>query len=219
MTEPNTTGVITPDTATTPAITPPVAAAAAAPIAPATTVQSEPEWLGGRVAQAKRSAEADLLKTLGVATADEAKAAIATAKAKADADKTAEQRATETAARLTKAEETLLAQHKAMTGFAASQMGALTPEQQAAVKAVAGEDAGMQLSAITALRPTWSAAQVAALAAAGAAATTAPAAGAPNGAAPAPQNARAVYEQMRVTNPFAAAAFGAAHPEVYIPKQ
>jgi hypothetical protein len=39
--------------------------------------------------------------------------------------------------------------------YAAGQMGALTAEQQAAVKAVAGDDAGRQLSAIEALRPTW----------------------------------------------------------------
>jgi hypothetical protein len=74
-----------------------------------------------------------------------------------DSQKTEQQKLEEQAAEGTKLKEQL-------AGYASTQMATLTPEQQAAVKAVAGEDPGRQLNAIETLRPTWAAPPAAAAA-------------------------------------------------------
>ena len=85
---------------TPPAGTPPPATPAATPPAP----EKDPDWLGKRIANAKKSAEADVLKQLGVTDVEAAKKAIADLKAKEDAEKTAAQKAAELATKLTAAE-------------------------------------------------------------------------------------------------------------------
>lgn len=192
----------------------PVAPAAVPPI-------GEPEWLPKRIEQARKNAEAETLKALGVDSLDAAKSAIAAAKAKAESEKGYETRATEAtaqAAALAAENARLLDSTKE---YAARMMVGLTAEQQTAVKALAGEDPARTLSTISALAPTWANAEAAKAAAAASVVkpTTAPAAGAPNGAAPPAPTHRSTYEAMRITNPFAAAAYGDANPEVYEPKK
>jgi hypothetical protein len=115
-------------------------------------------------------------------------------------------------AKATRAEEL----EQQLATYAAGQMGALTAEQQAAVKAVAGDDAGRQLSAIDALRPTWAqpaqgdgaagqqagqpGAQPAAKPPVAPATTTHTGATPPAGAAP-PEDLAAKDERLRKTNP------------------
>lgn len=214
----NPAAVTPPATPATPAagappaiLTPPGAASPTAP-----TVEpkvGDPDWLNGRIAKAKQSAESALLKSLGVATADEAKAAIEAAKAKADAEKTAAERAAELKAKLDGESAKTAEQGKIIAEYAARQMVGLTAEQTAAVKAIAGDDPGKQLSTIAALQPTWAKTDASSSTAQSATAPktapdTAPGHTAPNGAATSPPNARAAYEAARKVNPFAAAEYG-----------
>jgi hypothetical protein len=93
-------------------------------------------------------------------------------------------------------------------------LGVLTAEQQAAVKAIAGEDPAKQLQAITALGPTWSSTPAPA-----APANTAPPPGPPGAEPHSPPDHRAVYESERAKNPFAAAAYGLRNSsEVFKPR-
>lgn len=216
------------------AVVVPAAATAAAPVVPAAapTVPNvgDPDWLNGRIAQAKQSAAAEakaaVLAELGVTNPEEAKTAIAAAKSAAEANKTAETRAAELKAKLDGETAKVSAQGTIIAEMAGRQMGVLTAEQSAAVKAIAGDDAGAQLRAIAALQPTW-AKPVAAAAlttpAAGAATApalnTAPGHTAPNGAAGSPPDQRAVYDQLQKQNPFAAAEHGLRHSgDVYKPR-
>jgi len=70
-----------------------------------------------------------------------------------------------------------------LAGYAASEMAKLSPERQAAVRSVAGDNPGSQLDVIRAFLPTW----LSAPAAAPAAPAAAPAAPAAAPAAPPPQ--------------------------------
>lgn len=216
MTEPNTAPGTTPDAPQTPVQNPPPAAKTEEP-------KAEPKdsaWFNKRIEQAKTSERNALLKELGVANVDEAKAFAKAAKDKAEAEKSATQKADELAKSLEaeRAEKaTLLASTKE---YAARMMVGLTDEQKAAVVALAGEDPAKQVSTIAALSPTW--AKGDAKAGDGAdkpgVTNTAPPPGAPNGSTPPPATPRAAYESIRQTNPFAAAVFGHANPDVYQPK-
>lgn len=221
----NPVGTPAPATLVVPVIAPvaPVPAPIAAPAVPVTPPADgavDPAWLKGRLDRERAKGANEALSAAGFATTDEAKAAGAAAKAAADANKTAEQRATEANALATTEKQRADTALAAVKEHAARQIGALTAEQQAAVKAVAGDDSVMQLRTIDALRPTW---PTPATPAAGGetvvAPTTAPSGGAPNGSAPAPANARTQYEALRASNPFEAAAFAQTHPEVYEPKK
>ena len=196
----------------------PVLAPAPAPAAPAVAPPSaDPEWLNGRIAQAKQSAQAELLKSLGVQNVDDVKAAIASANAKAEAEKTAETRAAELKSRLDAETARAGEQGKVIAEFAGRQMGVLTAEQKSAVMAIAGDDAGAQLRAIAALQPTWAAPTAVVTPPA---VDTAPGHTAPSATNPgSPPNHRAAYEAAQKTNPFAAAEYGLRHQdEVYKPR-
>lgn len=197
------------------------AAPPAAPAAPAAPPAEDPNWLKPRLERERNAGIKQVLKDAGFESIEDAKAAATAAKAAADANKTATQKATELASQLTSQTARADALSAIATEHAARMMVGLTAEQQAAVKSLAGDDPAKQLATIGALAPTWgkAAADAAtkAATAAAATATTAPAGGAPNGTAPPPATARAVYEQQRAENPFAAAAFGAANPQVYTP--
>jgi hypothetical protein len=92
-------------------------------------------------------------------------------------------------------------------------MMALTPEQQAAVKALAKDDPAEQLRTITALQPTW-ATQVAAPAAkppATPASGTAPSHTAPDATVISQSDHKAVHAALLKSNPFAAAQYATEH--------
>lgn len=228
--------ILAPEGTDAPAGGTPAIPAAATPTAPAAAVTpaaptaGEPEWLNGRIAQAKKSAEADLLKSLGFANADEAKKAGEAARKASEAEKTGAEKAAEFKTKLEAetAEKKRLAD--TVAEHAARMLMVLTPEQQKAVKDIAGDDSAAQLRAIGALQPTWvkardeaaaatAAATKAAATAAGTtttpAATTSPAPTAPAGTTTSPPNHRAAYQAMRSANPFAAAQYADEHPEAY----
>ncbi len=223
-------GTTTPPAGTAPApaqpapASPPAAAPAPAP-APATppAPEQEPGWIKERLERAKGAAEKALLDQLGVTDPAAAKAAIEAARAAEEANKTAEQRAADAAAKLTQTEADRNRLNTVATEHAGRMMGVLTEEQQNAVKAIAGDDPAAQLNAIGVLGPTWAKQADAAAAAAAeatrvaaAAAGTAPAAPQPGGGAPgSPPDTTATYTAMKAKNPFAAAAYGAQHSEVY----
>jgi hypothetical protein len=136
----------------------PVTPAAAAPAAPAgATIELSNTALNDRIAQAKRAAQADLLKELGVADVAAAKTRIAAAQAAEDASKTQAQKDAEAIARLTPLAQQVESARATFATIAADQMSGLTDVQQAAVKALAGDDPALQINAIKALRPSWGA--------------------------------------------------------------
>lgn len=230
------TDVATPAPAPTAApapLPPPVApasiVAAPAPVQPPPAPPGEaadpgdgslPKWVAARLEQAKRSAAADVLRTIGAETPEAAKAAVERAKAAADAEKSAADRAaeaTQRAATLQKERDDL---HSTVGVYAAAQLSALTAEQRAAVTALAGDNPAAQLRTIDALRPTWAVAPppppaVAAPPAAPAppaplaapantaAPTNAPAASPP----PAATDHLAVLKNLETTNPIRAARY------------
>lgn len=182
-----------------------------APIPAPSQDNQEPAWLKPRLEQAERSAERKVLESLGVNDLASASKAIAAAKAAEEANKTAEQKAAELATSL-KASQSEAERLAAVTReHAARMLGVLTPEQQKAVKDVAGEDPAKQLQAITALGPTWAAAEVAKPV------NTAPIGGPPSDPTSPPDH-RSQFQSLKATNPFAAAAYGLKNPEVFNPK-
>jgi hypothetical protein len=195
---------------------PPAAVAPTAPAAPvAPTPEVDPQWLPKRLERERAAA----LKAAGFDSPEAARAAADAIKAKADADKSAEQRANEAAA-LAASEKARADSLLAVTKeHAARMMVGLTPEQKAAVDALAGDDPAKQLQAITTLAPTWAKNAPPAPPAPQPGATTAPPAGAPNGNTPPPSDERGQYESARSSNPFAAASFGLSHPKIYDQKK
>lgn len=204
-----------------PLVAPVVAATSAAP--------PDPVWLKSRLDREHEKATRDLLAKTGFATVEEAAVASKLAREHAQASMTADEKA--------KAAETALSNEKARadqalafaTEHAARMMIGLTPEQQEAVRAIAGDDPVRQGRTILQLAPTWAKAEAAQIVAAAGtvvapvvpiiAPTTAPANAAPNGTVPTPGDPRQQYEAARKTNPFEAAAFGQANPSIFVPKK
>lgn len=201
-----------PDEPVNPAGTPAPAAppAAASPITPPVTPpapppQGDPAWLPDRIAQAKRSERADLLKSLGFATEEEAKAAGDAARKAADANKTAEQRAADATAQATaekaRADGALaLIADEAKTGLAS-----LTEAQRNLVVATAGDDPAKQLQAIRHVRAAMPGGAATQPVPPGAA--TSAAGGAPPPASTVPPNKTATLESLDKSNPMAAASY------------
>lgn len=134
-----------------PAVSPPANASPAVDEPP--QEGKEPGWLKDRLARTERA----VLKRFGVENEDEVKAAIAAHRAKVEADKTIEQKRVE-------AEQALAAERSRSTSLlsvlqsqADAEMAKITPAQQTAVIALAGDDPAKRLSTIIALRPTWAA--------------------------------------------------------------
>jgi hypothetical protein len=164
-----------------------------------------PEALRQRIEQAKRTAQTELLASLGIASVDDAKTAIAAHKAATEAAKTDAEKLATLNLRVTAQAEAL--------NVAVSQAAAkMTPDQKAAVDLIAGNDQVTWLKTVAALSPTW-ATPVPATSAVPAAAqplptSTAPATPAPtSGAPPAAPNHAAVYKGLIAANPFAAARY------------
>ncbi len=139
-------------------VAPPPAALSATAQAPAATPPApdrEPNWLNDRIAKAKKSAEASLLKELGVESLDDAKKAIEALRAQEEAKKSVEQKAAEYENALKAERERIAKLTDALKAHASAQLASLTEEQRAAVAAIAGDDPAQQLKTIEALRPTW----------------------------------------------------------------
>ncbi len=170
---------------------------------------TEPHWLSARLERER----ATMLKKLGFESVEDAQASAVEIKTKREAEKTSADKAAESLARAKKAEAKEKALTEAVSEFASRQMIGLTDEQKAAVTTIAGEDPAQQLKAIAALQPTWAKAEVAAEAVAAKAVDTAPKANAPAQTTTSETNHRAQYEALRKSNPFAAAAYGVAHPD------
>lgn len=183
------------------------------PVVP-TPTEAEPNWLKPRLEQAERSTEKKILEQLGVTDFAAASKAIAAAKAAEEANKTAEQKAADLAA----ANATLTAssekQAKVIASHALKLFSALTPEQQASVKQIAGEDPLKTLDTINALAPTWGLPQATPVPSV----TTAPGRNMPVAGDTAPTTDHHAVYQSLAANPFAAARYATEHPEVYQPK-
>lgn len=211
----------------------PAPAAAAPPVKPVVTVDDlPPEALKERIAQAKHSAQTELLASWGVTDPAQVKAYIDAAKSAEEAKKTDTQKLAEQGLRLTNLES-------AVDSAIAQAAATLTPERKAAIDAVAGTDKALWLKiyglekkpadAATGATPPPSGATGATGApppapppSAAGAAGTAPAAPAPspNGNGPtSPPDHPAIYQKLLKTNPFAAPAYLSKHGDACFAKQ
>ncbi len=189
------------------AASPLVAAVAVAKEEPkAKADDAEPHWLNARLERERAS----MLKKFGFESVEEAQASSTELKAKREAEKTSAEKAAEALSRAKKAESKEKSLTEAVGEFANLQMAGLSDDQKAAVSAIAGDDAALQLKAIAALTPTW-AKPAQAKAEAPKAVDTAPPANAPSQASTSDTNHKAQYESLKKLNPFAAAAYGLAH--------
>lgn len=205
----------------TPAGTPAPAAPVTPPAATAPRVMTSEipdEVLKEKLVKTEEKARAKLLAELGIDDPEKAKAAIALAKKAETEAKSVSDRLAETSTQLGKA-QTEAERYKAVTTeFAARQMMALSAEQQAAVKAIAGEDAAAQLGAITALTPTWAKSTPATPAPVTPAAGTAPPPNAPASSVVSHTDHKAVYATLQKSNPFEAARYGIEHAREVFPE-
>jgi hypothetical protein len=186
------------------------------PPAPVTTprdvdAEPKPSWLDSRLERERKSVRESVLKELGIDSIDAAKQAIAEARAKAEAEKSAEEKRIEAERNLAEARKREEALLRSVTAHAEAEMKKLSEAQQAAVKAVAGDDPAKQLETIAALAPTW-AVNVSAPARVP---DTAPAPNAPAPSSTPTINHRATYLELKKTNPILAARYAANHPEAY----
>lgn len=219
--------VATPAPAATPPVVPPAAPpVVAAPAAP--VVDENPPWLKGRLEQARAGALADL----GITDPAKAKEAIAAAKKAEDDAKSAAEKLGE-ANKALEAEKARAGSYEAVIKErAASELGTLTADQQIAVRKIAPDtNPAAQLSAITALAPTWKTVAAAVVPAAvpgtaPAAATspavaqpanTAPAGGSPPPAAGSPPDHKAEYQRLKAVNHIAAGAYMLEHANKIYP--
>ncbi len=121
-----------------------------APATPTATTE-EPAWLPDRLAQKEKS----LLKDLGVANIDEAKAAVKAAKEAELAKKSLEERYSTVNTDLVQLQQQHKEQGEIIKMRAEAEFSSLTPEQQKAVTDIAGDNHAKRLQTITALSPTW----------------------------------------------------------------
>lgn len=206
MSEPTQTAVAE----TTIAIDPSTPKAPAPAQAPAAKGEPEekPSWLDARLDRERRS----LLKELGIESLDAAKKDFEELKAAREAKKTDAQKAAETETSLKAANARLDEMNRALAGHAKDELSKLSEAQRNAVVAVAGEDPARQLSTITALRSTWTSAAAPAAPADTGPKDTAPAPSMPKdgGNAP-PPDVKAVYAELKKTNPVLAARYAFAN--------
>lgn len=188
----------------------PPPAAAPSQSAKTSSDSEKPHWLDARLERERKA----VLRDLGVEDVEAAKAALAELAAKREGEKSAAQRAAELDAALKAERETVGAMRDALNAFASGAMAALSEAQRAAVTAVAGDDPAKQVRTIEAMRPTWAASAAAPEAPAPPSppADTAPARGAPSdGGGVSPPDTRAVYDELRKTNPIIAARYAQAN--------
>ncbi len=204
-------------------VAPPVVAAPAPPVAAPAAPAVDPEnppWLAGRLERERRTHLAEL----GITDPAKAKALLeAATKAENDAKSIGEKLGTTTAER--DALKTEAERLRVVTAeWAGRQMMGLSAPQQAAVKAIAGDDPAAQLKAITALTPTWGqlapipgSAPITPPAPTPPASGTAPPPTAPGGTSISQQSPKETHAALLKTNPFEAANFALAHAREVFP--
>lgn len=209
--------------AAAPTVTPTPAVQQTPPAQVVTVDALPPEALSARLEQAKRSERAALLAELGITSPDEAKAAIAAHKAASEAAKSDAEKLAALNLRVT-------AQAEALTVAVSQAASKITPEQKAAVDAIAGQDPVIWLRTYAALTPTWGGPVTtappapvittpAAPPAAPILASTAPPASAPTPTTQTTQpDHAAIYAQLKSTNTFAAAQYLQKHGSACYPK-
>lgn len=185
--------------------------------------QFSPDWLNDRLAQAKRSAETDLLKSLGYTDAAAAKKAGDDLKKLQDASKTESERKDEelktanAKAKEADAYKTLLA------GRAEQELLTLPDAARASIKALAGDDPVKLLNAIDLAKAMATPPPAAgtppvpgAKAPVPPPANTSNAGGNPDGATTSPVNHLAVWRDYKAKNPFAAAQYMLMHQQAIV---
>lgn len=180
-----------------------------APVAPPIQ-DGDPAWLPKRLEQAKNSAIADALKLAGFSSIEDAQAAAAELKAIKEAALSDQERAQRERDELKTKADRAAALEQSVNLYATRELSALTETQQAAVKALAGDDPARVLTTIEQLRPTWAALPVAPVAPVPPV-TTAPPHGPPSSGHTSPVDYRAEYTRLKSINPFAAADLLARH--------
>jgi len=117
------------------------------------------EQLKSRIDRAAKSAQSDMLKSLGVENVDDIKAAIAAKREQEEAQKTLEERLASERQQREAREAELAIYRETVSQQAQQALDGLSDEQRAAVTAIAGDDSAKQLSTLAALRPTWATAR------------------------------------------------------------
>lgn len=202
-----------PVTTTAPAGAPPAPATAAA--APP---EADPNWLKPRLEREAQKGRAALLKELGIEDPEVAKAALRAAHDAAEASKTSEQKRLEAEQRATAAEQRIQELSKLTGQLAEQRLATLNEAQRAIVSEHLGGDAEATVKALDLLAKISEAGKPAT------AATPPPATTSPATAAPppvtqtSPPDHPAIYAELKRANPFAAASYAQAHPEVYRPR-
>jgi hypothetical protein len=176
--------------------------------------------LKARIESAKAAERTALLASLGYDSIDAAKADAEARKLAAEAAKSEAQKAAEERARLVTEAEKAKGLAAVVTEHAGRQLSVLTAEQQAAVKAIAGDDAAAQLRAIDALRPTWATSietpKPAAPPPAAPTGPSGPGAGAPPASTPTQVDHETEYQRLMAINPIHAARYMAANLAAFL---
>jgi len=209
-------------------------ATAAAGATGATASDAVPEkdenWLKGRLDQAKKSGQKELLKSLGVEKPEDVKAALDRLKVLDEEKLTTEQKTAAKLAELEPKASRAAALEATVKGYADRELAGLSELQRAAVTNLAGEDPERVLKTIESLRPTWGASgatgaagaqgatgatgSTGATGATGSTGASTTAAGKAPGAitnTESPVDHKAVYADLLKTNPFAAPRYYDAH--------
>jgi hypothetical protein len=175
----------------------------------AQATEGEPSWLPERLERARRQLLRELDPTF--TSEGDAKKAVAELKTRREAEQTELERLQTENKTLRTAVADREALHGTVAARAAVEIAALAEPQQAAVRAVAGDDPQAQLTTIEAMRPTWAATAAAPVPAPASTTAAAPApAEAPAGAS---TNHLATYEALQTSNPMQAAYYRLQHGE------
>lgn len=134
---------------------PPAPAAALIPAVDASKDPKDPAWLPGRLEQAKRAAQVELLKELGIDDPKAGKAALDAYKSLQEAQKSELQRAQEAAAANANAAKERDAYKARVEAITFERLTALEPDKQAIVKSLAGDDPLKISTTLDMLIPTW----------------------------------------------------------------
>ncbi len=121
----------------------------------ATQTQSEPEWLPQRLERAKGTAQAELLKALGVTSADEARALVEAARKLENERKTEAEKFAERLSALEPRAKQAEALAQKLGAYADAELAKLDSVQRAAVLGIVGDDKTRVLDTIELLRPSW----------------------------------------------------------------